>query len=206
MKRQQHVVVIPVKSPAIAKSRLRVPDHARPGLASAFALDVLEAVRRVPSVVEVAVMTDDDSFTERCRAAGIRTVPDGNALNDGLRRAAGRVRVQHPDAIPVAVCADLPCLTPEDLAAALAVVTDDRAWFCVDAEGTGTTLYAAPYAGFDPRFGVGSRAAHEAAGAYPVPGELATLRLDVDDEADLDEAIRLGTGRHTRVALAALVP
>lgn len=206
MRHQPHVVVVPVKSPTIGKSRLRVPDHARPGLATAFALDVIDVVRQVPGIDEVVVMTEDATFAERCRAVGVRSVPDGTDLNDGLRRAAEDLRSHHPAALPVALCADLPSLSPEDLTAALEMVSGTGRWFCADAEGTGTTLYAAPYADFRPRFGVGSRAAHEADGALPVPGELATLRRDVDDEADLEVAIRLGAGPHTTAAMSALVP
>jgi len=70
-----------------------------------------------------------------------------------------------------------------------------------DAAGTGTTLYAAPYDDFDPHFGPGSRAAHLAFGAVEVPGEMATLRQDVDDVGDLGRAMVLGVGRHTADAM-----
>lgn len=204
MKRQQYVVIVPVKSPAIGKSRLRVPDHARPGLATGFALDTLHAARATPGVTEVVVMTDDAGFARTAAGSGSRVVPDGDGLNHGLVAAAATVRAWFPDAIPVALCADLPCLTPRDLSRALAQVDSDRPWFVADADGTGTTMYAATYDGFAPRFGSGSRHGHLEAGAREVDGDLATLRRDVDDEAALVAALRLGPGPHTRAALALL--
>jgi 2-phospho-L-lactate/phosphoenolpyruvate guanylyltransferase len=205
MERQQYVVIVPVKAPAVGKSRLRLPDPARIGLATAFALDVLHAARETPSVAGVVVVTADPDFARTSTELGLRTVPDGNGLNQSLAAAASAARSWFPDAMPVALCADLPCLTPEDLAAALAGLSRDRAWFVTDADGTGTTMYAAPYDAFEPRFGPGSRAAHRAGGAAEVEGRLATLRRDVDDEAGLAAAELLGLGPHTRAALVAVL-
>jgi 2-phospho-L-lactate guanylyltransferase len=199
-----HVVIVPVKPPAVGKSRLRVPDPARASLATAFALDVLAAAATTATVVGVVVVTSDETVARTSRQLGHRVVQDGDGLNHALRGAAAAARGWWPDAVPVALCADLPCLTADELGAALAQVDDRGAWFVADATGEGTTLYAAAYDAFDPRFGVGSRAAHEAAGAHPVTGVLPTLRRDVDDDADLAEAVRLGPGRHTRDALAHL--
>jgi 2-phospho-L-lactate guanylyltransferase len=66
-----------------------------------------------------------------------------------------------------------------------------------DASGTGTTMYAAPRASFDPAFGVNSAALHVTHGALEIGSPVATLRLDVDEPADLDEALLLGVGAHT---------
>lgn len=205
MKHPRPVVLLPVKAPSLGKSRLAVPAHLRPGLASAFALDALDAVLATRGVAEVVVVSDDEEFAGRCRDRGVATVPDGAGLNGSLAGAAAAVRARHPDGLPVALCADLPCLLPADLDAALEQVLGGGAWFTADAEGTGTTMYAAPYDAFDPRFGAASRAAHLAAGAREVVGALATLRRDVDDEQTLASALALGPGSHTRAA-AALLP
>ena len=202
MKRPQFVVLLPVKAPALGKSRLRVPEHVRPGLATAFALDALNAARSTPGVTEVVVVTSDAGFAERCSALGVDTLPDAPGdLNASLVAAAVVVSARLPDAVPVALCADLPCLQPEDLAQALAQV-DGGAWFAGDSEGVGTTMFAAPYDAFAPRFGARSRAAHLSAGASEVAGGLRSLRRDVDDEATLAEALRLGVGAFTRDAAA----
>ncbi len=113
-----------------------------------------------------------------------------------------RPRRRWPALRPVALCADLPALRTEDLAAALASVTG-RASYVADAAGTGTTLYTASYADFDPRFGTDSAAAHSAGGATPVPGDLPGLRQDVDDVVSLRAAVALGIGAATRAVLDA---
>jgi 2-phospho-L-lactate guanylyltransferase len=204
MKRPSFVVLVPVKPPAVGKSRLQVPDHLRPGLATAFALDAVAAAHATPGVVEVVVVTGDAGFAAQCRTAGIATEPDADGLNASLVSAAAAVRRRLPDAVPVALCADLPCLLPADLGAALDQVAAGGSWFVADAEGAGTTAYAAPYDDFGPRFGAGSRAAHLAGGAREVVGALDSLRRDVDDEAALSAALRIGVGVHTADAVALL--
>ena len=56
----------------------------------------------------------------------------------------------------------------------------------------------------DPRFGGDSAAAHARSGALPLTGSWPGLRRDVDTGADLQGAVRLGTGRHTTAVLAGL--
>lgn len=204
MKRPPFVVLVPVKSPTVGKSRLQVPDHLRPGLATAFALDTIASARAADGVLEVVVVTADPLVATRCRASGLTTEPDAGGLNPSLVAAARAVRRRHPGAIPVALCSDLPCLVPDDLEAALEQIGTGGAWFVADADGAGTTTYAAPYDGFTPCFGEGSRAVHLAAGARPVVGDVPTMRRDVDDEGALSAALRLGVGVHTADAVALL--
>ena len=201
----EHVVVVPVKPPARGKSRLVGPaEDERRALAAAFALDTVAACLATPGVARVLAVTDDAAFATRLRAAGCAVVPDGvsDDLNGSLRQATAEARRRWPDLRPVAVCADLPALHPDDLAQALAALPPDAPAFVTDAARTGTTLYAAPPGEFDPRFGPGSRAAHLACGAVEVPGELVTLRQDVDDVDDLRVAAELGLGPRTRAVLA----
>ena len=200
MTREQYAVVVPVKPPALGKSRLvGLPDERRRELAAAFALDTVAACLAADSVACVLVVTDDAPFAHRLVEAGCAAIPDGVAgdLNGSLRLAAAEVSRRWPGLVPVAVCADLPSLRAGDLDDALGRIPPDRAAFVADAAGVGTTLYAAPHAAFDPRFGPDSRAAHLEAGSWEVPGELASLRRDVDDLADLREAWVLGVGAHT---------
>jgi 2-phospho-L-lactate guanylyltransferase len=104
--------------------------------------------------------------------------------------------------------ADLPALRPDELGVALDHAEDHPAAFVPDAAGTGTTLLTArPGMPFQPAFGVGSRARHREAGGHEL--DLATipsLRRDVDTEADLWEALRLGVGAGTSAVVAALRP
>jgi 2-phospho-L-lactate/phosphoenolpyruvate guanylyltransferase len=194
------VVVLPVKRPAFAKSRLAtLGDDVRRELAAAFARDALAAALGAAGVDEVVVVTDDPTLTEHARGAGCRVLSDPGELNAALRAAADTLP---PETFVVALCADLPALTAPDLEAALAAMRGEAA-FVADRQGTGTTVYAAPRAEFAPAFGAGSAARHRAAGAAEVPGELVTLRLDVDDEPSLAAAEQVGLGAHTRAALDA---
>ena len=192
------VVIVPVKPPARGKSRLdALPAGQRRDLAAAFARDTVAAARKTPDVEIVLVVTDDFRFAADLRADGCEVIPDGVSqdLNATLRQAAAEAGRRWPDAVPVALCADLPCLSSQDLAAALAEV--DGPAFVRDAAGSGTTMYAAPRENFEPSFGVNSAARHATHGAREIGSPVPTLRLDVDEPADLVEAIVLGVGAHT---------
>lgn len=198
------VVLVPVKPPALGKSRLAgLPDARRSALATAFARDTISAVRRCALVAEVMVVTDDHLFAAAVGAEGCAVLPDGvtGSLNASLVQAAAEARRRWPAYAVATVCADLPALDPVDLAAALAQVEDGPV-YAADHSGTGTTMYAVPAgAPFDPQFGIGSAAAHRDVGARAVEGALVSLRLDVDDTDDLARALALGVGEHTARAV-----
>jgi 2-phospho-L-lactate guanylyltransferase len=195
-----YVVVVPVKPPTRGKSRLLGPtDGQRRDLAEAFALDTVAACLGSDQVAQVLVATDDAAFASRFAALGCATIPDGDTtdLNSALRQAVAEARRRWPALRPVALCADLPALRSGDLDAALAAAAGPHPCFVADAAGTGTTLYQAVYDDFDPHFGVDSRTAHLSTGAVEIPGDLPTLRRDVDDLDDLRAAIELGVGPET---------
>lgn len=197
---QRYVAIVPVKPPAFGKSRLAsIGDGQRRDLAAAFALDTATAALAADHVAHVLVATDDAAFATRLSGLGCATVPDGDTsgLNAALREAAAEARRRWPALVPVALCADLPALRPVDLDDALSRVPPGATAFVSDADGVGTTLYCAPYDAFEPRYGPDSTAAHRAAGALALDGELLGLRRDVDDLDDLREARGLGLGRHT---------
>jgi len=194
-----YVVLVPVKPPAVGKSRLRDLDSGhRRALAEAFALDTVAASVAAGSVVEVLVVTDDAPFSSLLAGLGTAAIPDGVSgdLNGSLRQAAAEARRRWPQLRPVALCADLPALRPADLDLVLAGAHDQPA-FVPDAAGVGTTLYVASYDEFDPHFGIGSREAHLRTGAREVTDAPASVRRDVDDADDLLDAITLGVGPRT---------
>lgn len=202
---QQYAVVVPVKPPSVGKSRLTGVDAAdRTALAEAFALDTVAACVAARRVSEVIVVTDDAAFSTRLAELGTTAIPDGVAgdLNGTLRQAVAEAHRRWPHLRPVALCADLPALRTEDLDRVLGAIGRHPA-FVPDAAGIGTTLYAAAYDEFDPRFGPGSRQAHLDAGAAELAGVPASIRRDVDDLADLEDARSLGLGPRTRAALPA---
>jgi len=197
---RRYAVLVPVKPPAVGKSRLAGLDgDARHRLAEAFAQDTVLACLRADLVDQVLVVTDDAHFSQVLSALGCAAIPDGVSgdLNGTLRQAAAEALRRWPTLVPVAVCADLPALRPADLDAVLAELPHDRPGFVPDAAGVGTTLYSAATGDFDPHFGPGSRAAHLAAGADEMADAPASVRRDVDDPADLADAISLGLGPST---------
>lgn len=202
-----YVVLVPVKPPAVGKSRLaELGDRERRDLAAAIALDTVEACRAATLVGEVLAITDDAGFAAELIAIGCATIPDGTSddLNGTLRLAAAEAHRRWPELVPVAVLGDLPALRPADLDAALRGLQAGEAAYVPDVDGSGTSLYTAAYDDFRPRFGAGSAAAHDEV-ARQVRDAAPGLRRDVDDLADLRAAWALGVGPRTRRRAAPLV-
>ena len=205
MSEQQYAVLVPVKPPAVGKSRLAdLGAPTRRALAEAFALDTVTACAAARAVARVLVVTDDPGVSAAVTGLGAAAVPDGVSgdLNGTLRQAAAESVRRWPALRPVALCADLPALRSEDLDAALGLVVSPHPCFVPDAAGVGTTMYVAAADEFDPRFGPGSREQHLLAGARELGDAAASVRRDVDDPDDLRAALVLGVGPHT----AAVVP
>ncbi len=193
-------LLVPVKTLTLAKSRLEVAGHdEREPLMRAFALDAITAAAECPAVAQVYVVTGEPGFEVE---GAVRLDDEGDGdLNRALHHASRRVRLLDPSLGVAAMCADLPSLTPDDLATALDAGLAPR-WFVADASGSGTTMLAAgPGMELDPHFGDHSAYRHEQSGATPVRVEVPTLRQDVDTEADLAAARQLGVGVHTTSAL-----
>jgi 2-phospho-L-lactate/phosphoenolpyruvate guanylyltransferase len=202
-----YVVLLPVKPPAIGKSRLAgLPDDERRALAEAFAFDTVSAALAATSVAGLLVVTDDAVLSAELTAVGCATIPDGvtGDLNGTLRLAASEAARRWPELVPVALCADLPALQGSELDEALGQITPGETSYVADADGSGTTLYTAAYDEFAPRFGAGSAEAHSRHGARALAGELPGLRRDVDDLDDLRAALVLGVGPRTRRRAASL--
>ncbi|RXZ47284.1 2-phospho-L-lactate guanylyltransferase [Agromyces fucosus] len=199
-------VVIPVKAPAGAKTRLAaaVPPVEREALARAFALDTIAAALAAGSVARVVVVGGDPTLVG---AAEFLAEPvDGpRGLTSAIAYGIAQVRAADDEAElrPVAVMlGDLPALAPEELDAALDAASRHPLAFVRDADGTGTTLATAS-AGvlLVPQFGVDSAARHAAAGFVELEAS-AGLRRDVDTIDALAEALALGVGPRTRAAAA----
>jgi 2-phospho-L-lactate/phosphoenolpyruvate guanylyltransferase len=130
-------------------------------------------------------------------------------LNAALRHGAAVAARRWPGTGLAALTADLPAVSPVELAAALraAGASPGLAAFVPDAAGVGTTLYAVPPGGeFRPLFGGASRARHAAAGAAELDLDVMTgLRRDVDTPDDLREALTLGAGPRTTALAAELL-
>jgi 2-phospho-L-lactate/phosphoenolpyruvate guanylyltransferase len=202
-------VVIPVKVLAQAKSRLTgLPAADRAKLVLAMAADTVAAAMAAAGVAAVFVVTDDPAVRAEAATLEALVLPDAPAagLNEALSFGAAQARDRWPQRGVAALAADLPALRPAELAAALTAAAATGRAFVPDAEGTGTTLYAAPPgSSFEPLFGRNSRSRHRAAGLaeLDLPG-LRGLRRDVDTAAELRLAAEIGLGQRTEAVLATL--
>ncbi len=202
-------IVVPVKPPAVAKSRLLgLGDDARRDLVVAFAADTVTAALESPLVDLVLVVTDDFILAGGLAELGADVIPDGTTddLNGSLVQAAAELHRRRPDLRVAAMCADLPALRSEELTRALAAAADEGQSFVSDSAGVGTTvLVAVSPADFMPQFGTGSRAGHLSDGAMEIDlADIPTLRRDVDTPADLAAALDLGVGARTSMVTTRL--
>lgn len=204
-------VVVPAKRLDVAKTRLRPLTAGRPDAAGAhrelvLALlgDTVTAAVACPAVGAVVVVTDEPAAAALVRGLGATTVPDepDRGLNPALEHGARSA----PGTAVAALSSDLPALRPEELAGALAAAAGVGRAFVADAQGTGTTLLTAVGADLSPAFGPGSAEAHLAGGAVALTGSWPGLLRDVDTEADLRAALRLGAGPRTSALVARLAP
>ncbi|MGQ0773027.1 MAG: 2-phospho-L-lactate guanylyltransferase [Pseudonocardiales bacterium] len=205
-------LLVPVKSLAWAKTRLRGAADGGVGsaqahftLALALVRDTIAAAADAAMVHRVVAICSDATVREALVRDGVEVIGDEPAagLNPALRYGEALLRAASPTAAIGALQADLPALRPEELDCALreGLSTGSRV-FCTDRSGIGTTLLlAAPRLHLDPRFGPASAAAHRAGGARELSGAWPGLRCDVDTVADLAVASDLGLGPFTRTAL-----
>ena len=206
---RRFAVLLPVKPPAVAKSRLlELGDRVRRDLVIAFAADTATAALASSYVGAVLAVTDDFELAQGLSELGAHVIPDGAAddLNGTLDQAAAEAGRRWPELWVAALCADLPALRSEELSRALSAAPADRACFIADTSGVGTTMLIAPRRElFAPRFGPRSRQAHLDAGAIELNvADAPTLRRDVDTPADLVAAERLGVGVRTSLVTTGL--
>ena len=196
-------VVVPVKTLAVAKTRLApLPPTLRADLALALATDTVTAALGCPVVRGVVVVTDDDRAATVMRELGATVVPDDPdaGLNPALVHGAAAAAGMWPGTGVIALSADVPAATPAALSALARRAAAHARTVVADHDGSGTTaLTARPGVPLAPEFGPGSLARHVESGAHPVDDpEITALRRDVDTLADLERAADLGLGSATR--------
>ena len=197
-------LVVPIKRLDRAKSRLRgtvdgVHAEVHAELVLSLLVDTVTAAADAEGVRRVLVVCEDARVPEALRGTGVECVDERGlpGLNAALSFGAGLLRERDGHGVVGALQADLPALRSKELAEALAAAEGRRA-FCADRSGTGTTLLLSAAGGpLEPRFGVGSAAAHAASGAMTVGAGSDSLRCDVDTADDLLAAAELGLGPRT---------
>jgi 2-phospho-L-lactate guanylyltransferase len=206
--------LVPVKSLAAGKSRLAAA-LGRAGaeaLALAMLEDVLAALRAVPRLAVVAVVTPDAAVAEVARRAGARAlVGEDPGLNPALERAARALAPAARDGLLV-VLGDVAGVRAGEIARVLEALEagpPPRAVLAPSRDGGSAALARRPADAFPSWFGPRSAAAHRAAAARAgvplVELALPGFALDLDDEADLRAFLAgPGHGPRTRARLAEL--
>jgi 2-phospho-L-lactate guanylyltransferase len=193
-------VIVPVKSSARAKSRIRLEPVLRRTVAMIMAEDTVASVAAAPPVGRTLVVVEDPR--DGASLAAVTGVELFVTHTDELNAAIldGLAALGPGAAGPVAVLpADLPSLTPGELSDALALAARHPLAVVADRAGTGTTLLAARTADLlRPAYGEGSFRRHLAAGAVALDIPMRSgLRRDVDRV----EGLRSVTGPRTRAIL-----
>lgn len=213
------LAILPIKSFDAAKQRLAglLGSGSRQALAQAMFSDVLGALRHVPALEGVAVVTSDAHAQTAAALERVQVIEDtaqsghSAAAMLGIRHAlaGGCERV-------LLVPGDAPLLDPRELGELMERSAADQVAVAIvpDRHGTGTNgLLIAPPDCFEPSFGPGSRERHVAAaqagGLRHSVEPLPSLVHDVDTPDDLAELAavlesRRGSAPSTRGALAQL--
>ncbi len=201
----QWTVLIPAKALPEAKSRLAPmsSDPAAHGrLVDAIRTDTVTSALAAAGVTRVVLVVDRDAQRSGGYGETLVIMQGEPGLDAAIREGAAHAAQYWPGDGIAALVGDLPALRPEDLADALVLAAAHERAFVADASGTGTTLLTAlPGVAADPAFGAGSARRH-ARRATSIQAA-ASLRVDVDTEADLLTAAELGVGPATGAELMA---
>jgi 2-phospho-L-lactate guanylyltransferase len=150
-------------------------------MARTMTLDVLDLLTTHPDIEHVVVVTVDADAAREAQVRGATALAEDLGLNDAVRHGCAWIAEHRGDGPTVVVPADLGFLTAPALSDALAVLAQAGRAHVPDLSGDGTTLLAAPAASaITPSYGVGSSAAHAAAGFTRIEGVDQVVRADVD--------------------------
>ena len=207
--------IVPVKGLASSKSRL-LPHLGREvveKLAIAMQGDVVEALRAVDALEQVAVVTPDSRVAKAAEEAGalplLRRYPDLNAALDGSASELAR----SPDDAVLVVLGDVAGAQPDDLETLIhARGAEERPAVVLapSRDGGTSALLRFPWNSIPAGFGPGSAAVHrasaDAAGVEFKEVELASLAIDIDTLDDIEIALATAhtLGPRTRAVLEAL--
>jgi 2-phospho-L-lactate guanylyltransferase len=184
--------IVPVKIFAGAKQRLSsvLSAHERARLAEAMFRDVLAALRPVPQLAGIAVVTADPAAAKIATSFGARHIHD--AVESGVNAAVtqGLDALHHEESAVAVIAADVPFVTSTEIANALSALEYDPIVLAPAETDGGTNLLAMRHVGLiEPCFGERSFARHQqlarsaklSCGVFRAPG----LGHDIDRADDL---------------------
>jgi 2-phospho-L-lactate guanylyltransferase len=185
--------VVPVKETVQAKQRLAglLSPSLRQQLALAMLQDVLDTLSAVSALAGIMVVTEDAEVTQIARNYRARLSTAGASDgHTGAVTAAARVLAAEGFGM-MAIPADIPLVTPADIAQVLASHQDGRAFTIVparDLQGS-NTIVCTPADAVPLRFGTDSYFPHLAAakahGIVPREVVVPNIALDIDTPDDL---------------------
>jgi 2-phospho-L-lactate guanylyltransferase len=199
--------LVPAKSPARSKSRLRsvLPAADCALLSHAMLQDVLAALEGAASVDRIAVLTDADEIEHFAANAGHRVIRDAGAeLCAALDQAAAEL-ARHGATTLIVLPGDMPTLTSADIDGLLARHTAGLSLCPAIRDGGSNALVCTPPTAIPFCFGADSAARHlEAATARGL--QTARLALpaffrDIDLPDDLVWLNAQSAGAHTQAYL-----
>lgn len=201
--------VVPVKALSDSKTRL-VAHLDRPRverLSSAMMGDVLEALRGVAALREIAVVTPDSEVARAAERDGARVLMrDDPGLNASIEAACHEVSTS-ADCAALVVLGDVAAAASHELAQLVDALPEPGVALAPSTDGGTSALLRSPFDAIPARFGRDSAKRHreESAGAGLPYHELAlpSLALDIDVAEDLASAARSPSlGPRTRALLA----
>lgn len=205
------LAILPVKTFGDSKQRLEtaLSSIVRRALAEAMFTDVLNALRRAGSLIEILVVTTDERAQRIAGSHGAQVL-DAHETGHSAAAAEGiaYALARSYDRV-LLIPGDCPTLRAHDLEALLAAPHQQHSAVIVaDRHGDGTNaLLLTPPDCLTPSFGPGSCERHvaaaESAGIAVSVVSVPSLEFDVDTPEDLDELHRLldashGGAAHTR--------
>jgi len=202
--------VVPVKALSASKSRLalRGGREAVRRLSLAMMADIVEALRAVPELERVAVVTPDPEVAAAATRAGAEALlRDDPGLNASIEAAAAEVSA--PGAGVLVVLGDVPALASADVLRLLEAGRDGGVVLAPSRDGGTSALLRVPRDAIAAHFGPDSakrhREAAQRAGVRFQELALPSLAIDVDVAEDAEAILACASlGRRTRAALAAL--
>jgi 2-phospho-L-lactate guanylyltransferase len=204
-------LLIPIKDPAQAKSRLNglLSPAERQRLAWAMFEDVSRAVAASTKPDRVVLVTSFQPAIEHARRLGWDALVEVSQTSESasIDRASRELRERGFDVV-MRLPADLPLVRAEDIDALLSIELRSPAALLVPSrEGTGTNaVIRTPPCLFPSRFGPNSLALHKEeaarAGVECLIVDNSRIALDIDDPADLKLLLERGRGTLAFAALA----